>query len=91
MEHFCKKGFMLNDYDRQSYGGMSGSSNRMPLIFGLSSYVNDKLIHDAKAIGFSDCIQAPFSTNKAEEMLNLFFEEQMRAEIGEISPGHIEQ
>lgn len=56
MDHYCKKGIMLNDYDRQSNGGMSGSSNRVPLIFGLSSYVNDKLIHDTKTIGFSDCI-----------------------------------
>lgn len=57
MEHYSKKGMiMLNDYDRNSYGGLSGSSGRPPLIFGLSSYVNDKLITDTKAIGFSDCI-----------------------------------
>ena len=91
MEHYSKKGIMLNDYERNSYGGLSGSSGRPPLIFGLSSYVNDKLIQDTRAVGFSDCIQAPISTKKIEEILTFFLDELMKAELSDFNPSPIEQ
>jgi CheY-like chemotaxis protein len=62
LDHYSKRAIMhSNGGDRNS----NGSNQIMPLIFGLSSYVSTTLIKDTKAIGFTDCVQAPLDINKA--------------------------
>ena len=60
-EHYTRRLIMLNEDERHSYGVSSGSSMRMPLIYGLTNWVDVQMITEAKRAGFTDIVVAPFN------------------------------
>lgn len=62
MEHYTRRLIMINEDERQSYGNSSGSSVRMPKIFGIAEKLDSSLIAKAKKAGFTDCLQTPLNS-----------------------------
>ena len=61
--------------------GDNSFDTKPPQIFGLSSYVDKKLVQKAKAIGFVYCIQAPLNKDTALKILHHHVEEKLRIEM----------